>query len=107
MALVSCTLVCLKLFIDCDAGIGGCSKKLLDQDEVSKVAQADSDRGFTPEDVKLMKIQFSSCEFSTYFSLRRPCFIHFQPQCVHLCCFYESDFGSELIRRASGQSAAF
>jgi cyclin C len=35
-------------------------KKLLDQDEVSKVAQADSDRGFTPEDVKLMKIQFSS-----------------------------------------------
>ena len=40
-----------------------CSKKLLDQDEVSKVAPADSERGFTPEDVKLMKIQFSSCRF--------------------------------------------
>nr|XP_024363487.1 cyclin-C1-1-like isoform X1 [Physcomitrium patens] len=37
-----------------------CSKKLLDQEEVSQVAQIDAERGLTPEDVKLMKIQFSS-----------------------------------------------
>jgi hypothetical protein len=52
--------------------VGGCSKKLLDQDEVSKVAQADSERGFTPEDVKLMKIQFSSCVPQTHFPLFFP-----------------------------------
>jgi len=39
----------------------GCSKKLLDQEEVSQVLPADQERGFTPEDVKLIKIQFSSC----------------------------------------------
>jgi cyclin C len=38
----------------------GCSKKLLDQEEVSQVLPADQERGFTPEDVKLIKIQFSS-----------------------------------------------
>ncbi|XP_024362788.1 cyclin-C1-1 isoform X3 [Physcomitrium patens] len=37
-----------------------CSKKLLDQEEVSHVAQTDAERGLTPEDVKLMKIQFSA-----------------------------------------------
>jgi len=36
-----------------------CSKKLLDQEEVSQVAAADQERGFTPEDVKLLKNQFS------------------------------------------------
>ncbi|KAH8933215.1 hypothetical protein BDL97_18G018300 [Sphagnum fallax] len=35
-------------------------KKLLDQEEVSQVLPADQERGFTPEDVKLIKIQFSS-----------------------------------------------
>lgn len=52
--------------------VGGCSKKLLDQDEVSKVAQADSERGFTPEDVKLMKIQFSCCRLSIPFPFGFP-----------------------------------
>lgn len=53
-----------------------CSKKLLDQEEVSQVAAADQERGFTPEDVKLLKNQFSHCGFSTSILPFHICIVH-------------------------------
>jgi hypothetical protein len=45
--------------------------------KVSKVAEADLEKGLSAEDVKLMKIQFSSCRFPTL--CISPGFTYFQP----------------------------
>lgn len=43
----------------CDPAASEGSKQLLDQEDVDKVPQADSDRGITPEEFRLVKIHMS------------------------------------------------
>uniref|UniRef100_A0A0E0M321 Cyclin-like domain-containing protein n=1 Tax=Oryza punctata TaxID=4537 RepID=A0A0E0M321_ORYPU len=65
-------------------------KQLLDQEDVDKVPQADSDRGITPEEFRLVKIHMVIATAVTYFRrvYTRKSMTEYDPRLVAPTCLY-------------------